>query len=195
MRTRHLIPLAVALAAVVLACAPALAQAEPHWYVNSVRLAEGKPKVVKTAGQISFTNTATGVVVRCTVIDAEQLENPVGGGAGVDLMKAFKITKCGPNPCPIRSGTTQAPLVVTALNLPWPTKLVEVPPIADEISGIEIRFACKGTTISQTYSGTLSPWVQLGDLEFNSPITGMLGLLAVNGIDNFVPATVTAKNP
>ena len=158
MRIKYLVPLASVLAVTALASAPALAQAQPHWYINNVRLAEGKPKAVKTGGQISFTNTATGVVVRCTVVDAEVLENPVGGGAGVDLMKAFKITKCGPNPCPAKkSGTTQAPLVVTAGNLPWPTKLVEVPPIADEISGMEITFACKGTTISQTYTGTLFP--------------------------------------
>lgn len=190
------IRLAPALALAVVASAPAVAHAtEPHWYVNNVRLPEGKHKTVKTGGQITFTNVNTGVSVTCTVADAEVIENPIGGGAGVDSMKAFKVSNCGPDPCPAGKTGTLEPLVVKALNLPWSTKLVEVPPIADEITGMELKFSCKGSTISQTYSGTLRPWVLLGALEFDSPTTGTLGLLALNGIDSFAPPTVTAKNP
>src|SRR5271163_4961803 len=101
MLNKHLIRLAPLLAVAALASTPALAHAtEPHWYVNAVRLAEGKPKTVKTSGVLEFTNTFTGVTETCTVADAEVIENPVGAGAGVDLMKKFKISHCGPNPCP-----------------------------------------------------------------------------------------------
>ncbi|HUA12403.1 MAG TPA: hypothetical protein VMA83_10390 [Solirubrobacteraceae bacterium] len=184
------------LAVAAVAFSPAVAHAtEPHWYLNNVRLPEGKHKAFKTSGTFTFTNTNTGVSVTCNVADAEVVENPIGGGAGIDAMKSFKVSNCTPDPCPAGKTGTLEPLVIKALNLPWPTKLVEVPPIADEISGMELKFSCKGSTVSQTYSGTLRPWVLLGALEFDSPTTGMLGVLAVNGIDNFAPPGLTAKNP
>jgi hypothetical protein len=86
-------------------------------------------------------------------------------------------------------------LKVTALKLPWATKLVEVPPIADEIAGIELVFSCKGTGVLVTLSGTLFPRVNPGFLEFNSPTTGTLGGTNVNGNDNFSPSGINAKNP
>jgi hypothetical protein len=62
-----------------------------------------------------------------------------------------------------------APLSVTAPNLPWATELVEVPPIADEIKGMELVFSCKGMGTILVVNGTLSPWVRASLLEFNSP--------------------------
>jgi hypothetical protein len=73
--------------------------------------------------------------------------------------------------------------------------LVEVPPIADEIAGMELVFSCKGTGVLVTLSGTLFPRVNPGSLEFNSPTTGTLGGANVNGIDNFTPSGINAKNP
>jgi hypothetical protein len=67
--------------------------------------------------------------------------------------------------------------------------------IADEFLGVELKFACKGLSGYKTYSGTLSPWVGLGQLEFNSPAMGALGTLWVNGNDTILPAVITAKNP
>jgi hypothetical protein len=171
------------------------AQAEPHWYLNSNILVN--QKTVKTAGALSFSNIIPGtpIVVTCKVRDVEILENPTGGGPGVDKMKAFKLSGCGPNPCPVSSAGTQGKLKVTALKLPWATKLVEVPPIADEIAGIELVFSCKGTGVLVTLSGTLFPRVNPGFLEFNSPSTGTLGGANVNGNDNFSPPGINAKNP
>jgi hypothetical protein len=174
---------------------PAIAQAAPHWYQNGVPIPQGKPKVVKTTGTLTFTETSSGTVVKCTVADAEVLLNPVGGAAGTDLMKAFKVSNCAPDPCPLSTSGVPRALVVKALNLPWPSELIEVPPIADSFTGVELKFSCKGSSTFKIYSGTLSPWVGLGFLEFDSPTTGTLGTLWVNGIDNFVPATITAKNP
>jgi hypothetical protein len=181
----------VTVAAIVVT--PAIAQAEPHWYFEGNILV--KKKTVKTSGELSFAIPGTTIQIRCNVTDAERLENPTGGGAGVDLMKTFKLSSCGPNPCPVAKSGVQGALTVKALKLPWATKLVEVPPIADEISGIELVFSCKKTGVLYTASGTLSPWVNSGFLEFNSPLTGTLGGMTVNGIDNFNPPGVAAKNP
>ncbi len=197
MRSKLLLRLVPAAVLAVVIAAPAVAQAsEPHWYIGTTRIPEGKHVVTKTGGTLVFDETFHGTTVTCSVADAEVIENPVGGGAGVDLMKAFKVTKCTPPPCPVTSTGVARALVVTALGLPWASKLVGTSPIADEITGIELKFKCKGLAAYQTYTGTLSPWVGAGFLEFNSPTTGMLGTLGINGIDNFLaPAGVNAHNP
>ncbi|HWX87718.1 MAG TPA: hypothetical protein VNX67_06065 [Solirubrobacteraceae bacterium] len=195
MNRKLLAGLAPLLAIAAFAVMAVAAQAAPHWYLNSNILV--KKKAVKTAGALSFGNIIPGttIVVTCKVKDVELLENPASGGPGVDLMRAFKLSGCGPNPCPVSSAGTQGALKVTALKLPWATKLVEVPPIADEIAGIELVFSCKGTGVLVTLSGTLFPRVNPGFLEFNSPATGTLGGATVNGIDNFSPSGINAKNP
>jgi hypothetical protein len=191
---RKLISSLVALVAVAaIVVTPAIAQAtEPHWYFEGNPLV--KPKTVKTKGALSFAIPGTTIEVRCLVKDVEVLENPTAGGAGVDLMTTFKLSSCGPNPCPVSSSGVQGALKVTAPNLPWATKLVEVPPIADEISGMELVFSCKKTGVLFTVTGTLFPWVNPGFLEFTSA-TGTLSGMTVNGNDNFVPPGVAAKNP
>jgi hypothetical protein len=195
MNRKHLVGLVSLLAVAVFAVTAVAAQAEPHWYLNS-NILVGK-KTVKTRGALSFSNLIPGstIVVTCKVKDVEVLENPASGGAGVDLMKVFKVTGCGPNPCPVSSAGTQGALKVTSLGLPWATKLVEVPPIADEIAGMKLVFSCKGTGVLVTLSGTLFPRVNPGFLEFNSPSTGTLGGVNVNGNDSFIPFGVSAKNP
>jgi len=193
MKSRLLVALVPLVLVAACAVAPVAAQAEPHWYINSKLLV--KKKTVKTlAGLTIGPIPGTTIVVSCKVKDAEVLENPAGGGAGVDLMRAFKVTSCGPNPCPVNSAGVQGALKVNSLGLPWATKLVEVPPIADEISGMTLEFTCKKTGPLFTLSGTLSPLVKPGFLEFTSA-TGTLSGSPVTGIDNFMPSTVEAKNP
>jgi hypothetical protein len=151
---------------------------------------------VKTEAGLSFSNIIPGTTIgtSCKIKDAEILENPASGGPGIDTMKAFKVTSCGPNPCPVNAAGVQGKLKVKALKLPWATKLVEVPPIADEISGIELEFVCSKTGLLTVLSGTLSPWVNTGSLEFTTA-TGTLGASSVTGFDNFLPSTISAKNP
>ena len=194
MRRRGLIRFAPLLAVVALAVAPAVAQAEPHWYLGSSPLKEGKKMAVKTEGKLLFSIPGTTILVSCTVKDVEVLLNPSGCGAGTDSMKAFKLSGCGPNPCPVNSAGVQGALKITALKLPWASRLVEIPPIADEISGIELVFSCKKTGVLTTVSGTLFPWVNLGFLEFTTA-TGTLSGMTVTGIDNFSPPGINAKNP
>ena len=195
MHRKHLVGIAPLLAVICLAAAPAAAQAEPHWYLNSVLLKPGKKYNFKTEGKLTFSIPGTTIVVGCTVKDADSLLNPIGGGAGTDLMTAFKLSECGPNPCPVNSAGVPAAFKATTLKLPWASKLVEVPPIADEMSGIEVVFSCKGFGVFAKGSGTLSPWVNPGGyLEFTAG-TGTLGGMSVTGIDVFRPAVVSAKNP
>jgi len=195
MYRRCLVSVAPLLAVLALAVAPAGAQAEPHWYLGSSPLKPGKKMTVKTEGALLFSLPGTTIQVRCVVKDVEVLLNPIGGGAGTDVMKVFKLSSCGPNPCPVNSSGVQGALKVTALKLPWATKLVEVPPIADEISGIELVFSCKGSGVLVTVSGTLSPWVNPGGfLEFTTA-TGTLSGMSVTGIDNFNPPGISAHNP
>jgi hypothetical protein len=194
MNRRILAALAPLLAVAACAVAPAAAQAtEPHWYFNGNILT--KKKAVKTEGGLTLGPIpGTTITISCKVRDADILENPASGGAGVDKMKAFKIISCGPNPCPVNSAGVQGALKVTALKLPWVTRLIEVPPIADEISGIELAFSCKKTGPLFTLSGTLFPWVNPGSLEFTSA-TGTLSGVPVIGFDNLLPTLIEAKNP
>ena len=102
-----------------------------------------KKKTVKTEagltiGPFLLIPGTPPVTVSCKFRDAERLENPASGAAGVDEMKVFTATECGPNPCPVNSAGVQPKFKVKALGLPWKTELVEVPPIADEIQGAEI---------------------------------------------------------
>jgi hypothetical protein len=193
-RTRLLVALTPLVAVAASAVAPVVAQAEPHWYFNSKLLV--KKKAVKTEAGITIGPIpGTTIVVSCKVKDVEILENPASGSAGVDLMRAFKFVSCGPNPCPVNSAGVQGKLKMTAGKLPWASKLVEVPPIADEIAGMEFIATCSKTGTLFVASGTLFPWVNPGFLEFNSPVTGTLGGVNVTGNDAFSPTTVEAKNP
>ena len=189
-----LVPLVVACAVVA---APAAAATQPHWYVNSIKLT--KKKTVRTEagltiGPFLIVPGTPPATVSCKFRDAERLENPASGGAGVDEMKAFAAISCGPNPCPVNSAGVQGKLKVKALGLPWKTELVEVPPIADQIQGVKLEFACKKFT-PVVISGTLLPWVNVNQLEFTSG-TGLLSGAEVVGFDNFLPPNlVEAINP
>ena len=195
---RLVVGLAPLVVIAALAVVPVAAQAvtQPHWYVNSVKLI--KPKTVKTEagltiGPFLLIPGTPPVTVSCKFRDAEKLENPASGAAGVDEMKVFTAISCG-NPCPVNSAGVQPKFKVKALGLPWKTQLVEVPPIADEIIGVKLEFSCKKMG-SVVLSGTLSPWVNVNQLEFTST-TGTLGGAPVVGFDNFLPPNVVeAINP
>lgn len=177
------------------AFAPAVAQASPHWYLNGTLIT--KKKTTKTAGTLTFSMPEVSVTpVTCLLQDSETIENPAGGGAGIDQMTQFKLTNCMPNPCPMPTKGSQAALKVTAGGLPWKTELV--PSIFDKISSMEIVFSCKKAILA-SFSGTLAPAVLPGNLTFVSPFTGelhgLLGSLGVSGTDTFSTPGINAKEP
>jgi hypothetical protein len=151
------------LAVVAVAAAPAIAQAEPYWTSNGKVIPQGQVEPVSTTATLSF--QVLGTTMTCKLKDQETIENPVGGGPGVDQMTAFTLTGCTPKPsgCP---GTSKAEVI--ALGLPWATELTSTSPITDEIKGMKLEFKCSNGTVLGVYSGALTPVVGTSVLEFST---------------------------
>ena len=120
------------------AVAPAAARAEgPHWYRNGIPLPAGFPVKVELVGTLSIkdeVNTSgEGLVprysIKCAAAGLETLENPVGGGPGIDKMTSLAFTVCASKKaCPAGVQVEAA-----AGALPWNSEIVdEVPPVYDE---------------------------------------------------------------
>lgn len=137
----------------------------PHWLgKGNVPLKEGERVAVSTAGALS--STVNGSLIKCALKDQETLENPVGGGAGVDEMTAFTLSPCRAYPalCPRRSIFS-----VIAGNLPWQTLLGAEPDltIRDLIGVIALSVYCDNTLLD-TFTGILAPKMNNGTLEFTA---------------------------
>jgi len=152
-----------------LAVVPAAASAVPHWFKGKVELTSA-PVTVTTAGNLTL--TAAGATIKCKVNDAEELWNPIGGGAGEDLMTAFNFSKCkvtvGSAACP-----TKGFVEVLPNGLNWPSTLLEGPPIRDEIQKMRIIIRCLAGTPPDEFEGTLRPEVVKNKLVFG-PGSGAL---------------------
>jgi len=144
------------------ALAPALAQAEPYWTSNGKILKEGQVETVKTSGALTFHLLAK--IVKCKLTDEETIENPVGAGAGTDVLKTFTLTGCAPKPISCPGGFK---IEIIAHGLPWATELTGSP-IRDKITGMEIEVKCSNNTVLETYKGTLTPAVGNSLLEFGA---------------------------
>ena len=116
--------------------------------------------------------------------DTEIIENPPGGGAGVDEITAFALTGCATSAslCP-------GILSFTSLNLPWRTHLIAGSPIRDSIEHIDLSGVCEARETLRL-EGTLMPTVM--------PTSGgsVLDFAAGSGelTGNFGPATVTGTD-
>jgi hypothetical protein len=200
MQKKLLAGIAPMLAIVAFAVVPAVAQAEPHWYQKKVLLG-ASPTTVTTAGTLTL--NALSATTVCKVNDAEEIWNPAGGGAGLDLMTAFNLFKCkvkvASAACP------KGPITVVAEGLPWPSRLFTEPPstIRDEITKVQLNIGCANSagTVGDVFEGTLTPQVVKGKLVFGGPSGGtlfdsLLNPMTVSGNDNFVsPKTILAKDP
>ncbi|HEX4467792.1 MAG TPA: hypothetical protein VH025_11445 [Solirubrobacteraceae bacterium] len=199
MNRKFLAAIAPVLACTALAVAPALAQAEPHWYKGKVLLGS-TPMTVTTSGNLTI--NALGATIKCKVNDAEEVWNP-SGGPGVDLMAAFTLTNCknkvATAACP------KGAIAVTAEGFSWPSRLFTEAPttIRDEINKVRLNVGCAGTsgTVGDVFEGTLTPEVGKGKLAFGGAGGGTLvdaGLnpLTVSGNDKFAsPKGILAKDP
>jgi hypothetical protein len=188
------------LAIVAFAVVPAVAQAEPHWYQKKTLLPVA-PTTVATAGTLIL--NALGATTSCNVSDAEEIWNPVGGGAGQDLTTAFNLSKCK-----VKVGSAACPkgaITVLAEGLPWPSRLFTEPPatIRDEITKVRLNIGCVGSsgTAGDVFEGSLTPQVGKSKLVFGGPGGGTLldigaNPMTVSGNDNFVsPKGILAKDP
>jgi hypothetical protein len=142
--------------------APAVAQAEPHWYANGVIIKEAEPVPVAVTGVINLTVKEEGkaeYTVKCKVAGKDTVVNPTGGGAGTDEFSEYTLSSCSvpPKVSPCAAGSA---LTVTSTTFPWASKLA---PGAgklnlDDIAVNGVEFKC-GTTVLHTYAGTLTPRV------------------------------------
>jgi len=163
-----LVPLVVVSALVAL---PAAAQAAPpHWFQGKVEVTS--PTTVTTGGSLTFTMPMA--TIKCTVTDAEEIWNPVGGGAGEDQMLSFALTACkvkvGTSACPKKGSSP----VVIPLGLPWRSILVAGTPIRDEFPKVGFKVACNAGAVPDEFFGSLSPAVGKGKLVFGGPGSGTL---------------------
>ncbi len=155
---------ATLLALAMLAAMPALAQAEPYWTSNGKVLKEGQSEPVKTAGALTFTLAGLGTV-KCKLKDEELIENPLGAGAGTDVMTLFQLTGCTGKPPPCTTSAITAVLLSGSMT----TELFGPPPIRDQIEGLELEFKCtKGGAHIGTYEGELEPEVGASVLTFGA---------------------------
>jgi len=162
--------IAVACFVAAFAATGGVAQAAgPHWiWAKPVEeLPQGKAVPITTEGTLTFAVTpASGkkMTTKCKIEDRELIENPIGGGPGVDTMTAFVISGCtGKAAC-----STGALIAFQAAGLPWASELIAGTPIRDEIKGVQIQEQCSGLVLS-TYEGTLTPEVKnYGGLGFGA---------------------------
>jgi hypothetical protein len=147
--------------------------AGPHWFwaPKLEEIPQGKAVPLTTEGKLTFTVTPVSgkpLKTKCLVQDRELIENPLGGGPGVDEMLAFSITGCsGKAAC-----STGALIAFNAVGFPWPSLLQPGTPPIDEIKGVEIQEQCSGLVLS-TYTGVLTPTVNGTNLNFG-PGSGTL---------------------
>ncbi|MCW3033720.1 MAG: hypothetical protein QOK19_1720 [Solirubrobacteraceae bacterium] len=147
----------------------------PHWIWGPKKTEEipaGKPVPVATEGTLTFTVTPVSgkpLKTKCQIEDRELIENPLGGGPGVDEMLSFNISGCtGKAAC-----STGALISFQAVGLPWLSLLQPGTPPIDEIKGVEIQEQCSGAVLS-TYTGTLTPTVSGSALNFGGASSGTL---------------------
>ena len=162
-----LVPL---LAITAFAVIPAAAQAAPHWYKQS-KLLGAAPTTITTKGKIVLTSTST--VFKCKITDGEEIFNPVGGGAGQDLITSITFTACKAKPLSSASGCFTGTATVVPTGLPWASELLAGTPIRDEIR-LKILISCSAGTVPEEIGGALTPEVGNGVLIFGGAGGGTL---------------------
>jgi hypothetical protein len=180
----------ILVALVAVAITPSVAQAvEPHWLWAKPAevIPEGLAVPVETSGPMNFNITGPKkekiAKLQCKVVDKDIIENPVGGGAGVDEMTSFEFTGC------VTKGacSTGAPYMLIPTGLPWSSKLVAGTPIKNGLF-MEFTLACGGAVVS-TFKGMVFPTIKgFGGMMFNTS-TGTLtdgsgNTMTITGKDN-----------
>jgi len=169
-KSKVFIGIAPLLAIAAFAVAPAVAQAEPHWYSNGTIIKEGEVVSTTSAGTITFTvkEEAKEYKVKCKVADKETITNPTGGGGGTDQVTEFALTGCAvtkkANPCPVGNAVE-----VLSGGLPWATHLVPGvgKRILDDVEVTALEIKCGGTLL-HSFAGTLTPKIGKGVIQFGT---------------------------
>jgi hypothetical protein len=140
---------------------------EPHWYSDGEIIGDEPPVSVATHGTITLHAMAGALEVTCKVRDSDTIENPAGGGAGIDEMTSFVLSGCK---APASVCSHGEKLEVRA-DAPLSTRLLAGTPIRDEVAGIELKVICrKGSseTVLDVLTGSLTPEVGASILDFGA---------------------------
>jgi len=123
MTKRPFIGLVPLLVAVAFAMVPTVAQAAtPHYFSEGAEIPQGEKVPTIDWGNTTVHGEQTGSEISCHNAIGGYVENPVGGGAGIDAIEAFATWDCTINyECP--AGTRGG---VSPSLLPWTSALVEV---------------------------------------------------------------------
>jgi hypothetical protein len=100
MKAKLLAGLVPLLAVAAIAAMPVVAQAEgTHFYRNGTKITEGLRVPTITWGPL--TNSNGGGAWACTNFAGGYVENPVGGGAGVEVIQNWASAECSTAECPL----------------------------------------------------------------------------------------------
>jgi hypothetical protein len=142
---------------------------------------------IETSGPMTFNITGPKkekiAKLQCKVVDEDIIENPVGGGAGIDEMISFVFTGCNVK----GACSTGAPYALIPSGLPWSSKLLAGSPIKNGLF-MEFTLTCGGAIVG-TFKGMEFPTITgFGGMKFNSG-TGTLtdgsgNTMTLTGKDN-----------
>jgi FG-GAP repeat len=138
-----------------------------QWHGEGQVFAEGTPQTVTSKATLVL-HLANRTTVTCKLKDKETVENPNGGGAGVDHTTEFALSGCKASPAACEKGEK---LSVVPGGLPWASELVIGPPIRDELSGVELKVECTRKGVKKSFdvlTGSLAPEVGDSVFEFAS---------------------------
>jgi hypothetical protein len=164
----------------------AAAAAAPEWFVNGKPLPVGVVLPVTTNGKLKmfledhdFRETVSKI--KCTVSDAEKIQNTQSGG--IDEITSWTFAGCTFKPSPCASGETPE---LVAEKLPWQSELRERTPITDNLL-MSVSVRCSGK-VFVALGGELGPKVGKSKLTFfpGEPLFsggGHFYLLYVSGTD------------
>jgi hypothetical protein len=107
----------------------------PHWYRNGGIVPAGRRVLAIEWGTLTLTSAAGAVT--CHTVGGGYVENPAGGGAGVNMIQSFSPYECASAECPFESR-------LEAFGMPWSSVLEEqvAPAIRSTSTGVALVSGC-----------------------------------------------------
>jgi hypothetical protein len=122
------------------------------WIWKTIPNGRANQEKVKTHGTLTLNVPALTDEIKCEVKDQGFIWNVLG--VGKDSITDFINSNCKPE-----KGKCPTPeIIALQVSLPWPSRLVQGPPIRDVIENIEIEIRCNGV-LADIFQGTLEPTI------------------------------------
>ena len=170
MRRGKMIGICPAVALATSAIFASTAAAAPHWYLDGVRLPEGKGYPTMTWGVLMFDDSNPSIPPgpNCAIAALGSVENPTDGGAGIGAMEEFVASPCltGGGGCEEGMGLESG---ISSYGLPWSIDLAESGNNnLLEIRGMNINPYCNGLGEPQGQGSFLGICDGNSDPEFDN---------------------------